>query len=366
MKDCAATLANKFTINKGKDPCSIVNKGSYKKANICEKLPYVYYTPKGSKKEFKEAIQDLELIDKFDGRIKKYYMSPLCVLEKGVPGKTDQKTVVVSKLVDMLSVLEKKPKVLINNYIEFVTGYLKEVSKFGPSEIWRIVSTDFKPDNLMIDKDTDNILITDFSPMRKNRDGTFGCIVTPVFVFDYNYKDYSSNKKYTDLEASKIAYHTCLLAMLVTLFYFLGVAEYIKDGLSTEKADDKILTKVEKMPFKQAKTLHDRQILILKELRSMFKTQVDMSVIESWVTINPFGRKASTIHQAKTSEKKSPKISPRGRSSEGSSTKCSKFLSSIKSRATTVVNPLTGRKIMTRTANGVYTPLIKKIIRSCE
>ena len=159
MNICPKSITDKLKVNKNIDPCPPRGQGTYKVANVCQSNPYVYYTPSRgiSARDFNDAIDDLYLPFSFPENIRKFYMLPKCKIDK-VEKKTDLKTAVVDKLSPVIdAMLISGPEKVIESYIQFISEYLENISKITPEDIWQVVSTDFKTDNIMIDIDSNRI-----------------------------------------------------------------------------------------------------------------------------------------------------------------------------------------------------------------
>jgi hypothetical protein len=362
MSTCSANLVGKLSIKKS-DPCPAVGKGSYKVANVCKSNPYVYYTPRSSKKGFRESIDDLLFLEKMNKKLRDFYMIPKCVLQNGVPGKTDEKTVVVSKLTGIPEYMERKPDELLQTYTDFVTRYLKDVSKHNSDEIWKVVSTDFKPDNIMVDGKTGKIYITDFSPMRQHVDGFYSYVTTPIFVLGNDFNDFKLNKKYTPLQISKIAYHINLLCVLSTLYHLISTRNLLTSGHTFRNAESLAFHALDDLVNRKDKSLASRQKAVMKGLRKLSHAPVDMSVVETWLTINPFGKRPSAIERSRQTKKPTPAKKPTKKSSKSG---CSSFLSALKRQSIKAVNPITGRQILKKGPDGKPTALVKKLVKHCQ
>jgi len=367
MSACSANIVGKISPTKRTDPCPPVGKGTYKVANVCKSSPYVFYTPRQSKPGFRESIQDLTLLNTFNKDLRKFFMIPKCVLEKGVPGKTEETTVVVSKLTSLLDYMERKAEHLLETYIDFTHKYLKAVLKTNPQDIWQVVSMDFKPDNLMVNGRTGKMYITDFSPMREHKDGRYSYVTTPLYVLGDDFSDYKINKKYSALEISQVAWNAGLLCILTSLYHLICIRNHLATGVSPKTAEDLGFDQLERLFRVRARDLASRQKNVMKALRNLHHTPVDMDIVESWLTMKPFGRRTPLIVRARTAKKnrKEPQ-SQKSKSRSASKPDCKSFLSGLKrSSVSKVVNPLTNRMIMKRGADGKPTALVKKILKHC-
>lgn len=362
MSNCSATILKKITPTRKSDPCPVRSKGSFKAANVCDKSPYVFYTPVASKGGFRESIDDLMILEKFDKKLRSFFMTAKCVLPNGVPGKTDEKTVVVNKLTSLFEFMQTKQDRLLQIYVDFVTSFLKEVGRMNKEDIWQVVSTDFKPDNVMIDSKKENMLITDFSPMRKDVREFYSYVATPYFIMGDNFKDYSWNKRYTSLQASKIAYHISLVCMLSSLFHLISVRNYMTSGNTIKESENLSFDIMHKMYEKAPSTLTARQKMLIKALRKLPHTPIDMDVVESWLTMDPFKTGKSVIARSRVSKKK---VSPQAKK-KSSKPGCSSFLAALNRSSVKLTNPLTGRQILKKGPDGKPTALVKKIMKHCQ
>jgi serine/threonine protein kinase len=353
MSTCSPSLIRKI-VSKRSDPCPPVGKGSYKVANVCHKSPYVYYTPRASKRGFRESIDDLMIPESFDRELRAFFMTPLCILPKGIPKKTDERTVVVNRLTGVLEYMERKPDQLLQTYTDFVRRYIQQIYKMDPSEVWRLVSTDFKPDNLMIDERDERLLITDFTPVRKHEDGFFSYITTPMFVHGDDFNDFKEGKKYTDLQMSEISYHIFILCALTSLFHLISTRNHLTSGYTARDAENQGYQDLNDLFSPKNRTLHSRQQTILRALRKISHAPIDMAVVESWLANTPFRKRKSIIERSRKPSKK------------GSKTGCTTFLSALKRRSTKAVNPITGRQILKRGPDGKPTALVKKLVNHCQ
>jgi serine/threonine protein kinase len=366
MSNCSAAILKKVTPTKSSDPCPARNKGSFKAANVCEKSPYVFYTPSSSKRGFRESIEDLMLLEKFDKKLRSFFMTAKCVLPNGVLGKTDEKTVVVNKLTNLFEFMQTKPDRLLQIYVDFATRFIKEVGRINKEDIWQVVSTDFKPDNVMIDPKKEQMMITDFSPMRKDVKGLYSYVATPYFIMGDDFKEYSWNKKYTSLQASKIAYHISLVCMMSSLFHLISVRNYMTSGNTIKESENLSFDIMHKMYEKSPSTLAAREKSLMKALRKLSHAPIDMDVVESWLTMDPFKTGQSVIAKARVSKKKSSKkVSPKA-GKRSSKPGCSTFLAGLKRSSIKLTNPLTGRQILKKGPDGKPTALVKKIMKHCQ
>jgi serine/threonine protein kinase len=362
MSNCSATILKKVTPTRKSDPCPVRGKGSFKAANVCDKSPYVFYTPVASKGGFRESIDDLMILEKFDKKLRSFFMTAKCVLPNGVPGKTNEKTVVVNKLSSLFDFMQTKQDRLLQIYVDFVTRFLKEVGRMNKEDIWQVVSTDFKPDNVMIDPKKEQMFITDFSPMRKDVREFYSYVATPYFIMGDNFKEYSWNKKYTSLQASKIAYHISLVCMLSSLFHLISVRNYMTSGNTIKESEDLSFDIMHKMYEKSPSTLAAREKSLLKALRKLPHAPVDMDIVESWLTMDPFKTGKSVISKSRVSKKK---VSPQAKK-KSSKPGCSSFLAALNRSSIKLTNPLTGRQILKKGPDGKPTALVKKIMKHCQ
>lgn len=146
---------------------------------------------------------------------------------RNIPKKMDMETAVVSKLTPVIDAMrELGAETVINMYLNFITNYLSDISKINPSDLWQVISTDFKIDNIIAMK----FYITDFTPARDTGNGTFYVIRTPVFVLGANIPDFRYNGIYTTYQISKITYEIFFLCMLTSLYFMtrMKVARKLK------------------------------------------------------------------------------------------------------------------------------------------
>lgn len=335
------------------DPCPPRGKGTFKVANVCINNPYVYYTKTSriSNRDFKDAIDDLYLPMQFPKILQKYYMMPVCRVD-GIPKKINVETAVVEKLTSVVDAMrELGSDKVIRSYIKFVEGYLKDVSKLNPDDIWQVVSTDFKTDNVMVDLSSKRFYITDFTPAHASDDGTFSLIMTEIFVLGHNMTDYSPSKKYNNLDMSKISYEICLLCALTTLCFMIGASEALETTSKTAFEDRAYdwLEKIEKRCRSlKIRKVSDRIKYVVGEISRNYK-EYDVS---KWLSVNPFSRRSPGAGGKQTRKKRDAP--------------CQVFLKAMKSRAPVIINPVTGKKINKRDSKGRPTALIKKLIKQCK
>jgi serine/threonine protein kinase len=344
IKYCDPILAKRLET----ESCPEGGRGTFKVSNVCENIPYVYYTKSGkvSKDEFAESINDLYLPLTFPESIRKYYMIPICRL-KEIPGKIKMETAVVEKLTSLEDAMKiLTPLQVIKSYIQFVDDYLEDVSKLAPEDVWKVISTDFKPDNVMMDVSSKRLYITDFSPAYESSNGTFTMIVTDIFTLgELSTRDFNRFRKYTKLEISKLSYSICLICMISTLCYLLFCA----DAMTKKKlkrlyvyAYEKIDELIETVEKSKLDRLSDKTLYLLSYISNAYR-KYDVS---RWMLQTPFSKKPP---QAK------PADDP-----------CSEFMRGINLGEATVRNPDTGRMIVTKDARGRPTTLIKKLISRCS
>lgn len=353
--ECEKSLTNKFKVGiLGNDPCPPVGKGTYKVANVCKKIPYVYYTKTSrvSKAEFKEAINDLYLPLSFPKHIQKYYMIPKCKVS-GIPKKTDVETAVVDKLTPMIDAMrELGGKNVINMYLEFITRYLSDISIVNPNDLWQIISTDFKVDNMMISGK--KIYITDFTPARANQDGTFDIITTPIFVLGNDFPGYDFLFKYSAYEISNIAYEICFLCILTSLYFMSQATIGLNKGYDNRKTEDYAFNALEKL----AQSMKNKTLSTRIELMYNVLEKENIMGLKVWLKLNPFTKR-------KPAPKPKPVPKPKTPKPTSSDSPCHVFLKAMKSSSPTVINPVTGRKINKRDKDGNPTALIKKLVKEC-
>jgi hypothetical protein len=353
MKACSKTIIENIKVKGKNDPCPPRGKGTFKVANVCEKYPYVYYSPRGSIKEFKEAIEDLSLPFAFPKMIQKYYMLPKCKLDS-VPKKVSSNTVVVDKLTTVGDAIENVGGAkVIKSYIKFISSYLSDISKINPQDIWQMVSTDFKVDNIMVDVSKNRFYITDFTPARAREDGTFDIIMTSLFVLSDDFTDYDERKKYNQHDISKITYDICLLCMLTTLYFMVQTASMVDSGYSVDISEDAAADETDDLYRGNNKTLRTRQEYVLAKLSKIKYKDIDLSVVKEWFSQDPFAVKY--VREPKKVMSRKSEDSP-----------CKTFMKAYKGSSPKVVSPVTGRMVNKFDKNGNPTPLIKNLLKQCE
>lgn len=339
---CPSNIEKIIQVKGQKDPCPAVGKGSFKKANVCKTSPYVYYTPVKSIEGYKESIQDLVILDKFDADIKKFFMTAKCSLPN-IPKKSNHATVIVDKMVSIPSYIKENPSYpVVDKFISFIDRFLKQVVKYNPEDIWEMMSTDLKTDNVMINPENGNMYITDFSPAR-HRDGDYySFISTPIFTIMDDIKDFSYSKKYTKKQISVITLDIFILTALTTLYHIYFINENLKKKLSVKVSEDRAFDMLEKIPGKRSMNLNMLQREVLKALRKL--DGIDMGNVESWTTVK-IGKRRATITRTRVSR---------------SANKCEEILSLARSSKVKVTNPLTGRTILRKGA------AFNKLVRNCS
>lgn len=347
-KMCEKSLIDKFKLRGSNDPCPPRGKGTFKVANVCDASPNVYYTKTSgvSKTEFKEAIDDLYLPLTFPKQIQKYYMIPKCRIS-GVPKKTEMETAVVNKLtpvIDAMRILGWKN--VIKLYLKFIKSYLSDISLLNPNDIWQVISTDFKVDNIMIDVSEERFYITDFTPSRANENGSFDLIMTPIFILGDDILEYDYTKKYSPYDISKLAYDICFLCILTSLFFMVNAGHAISLDYSNKDVENYAFGRFEDLIY----SLPRKNTLTIR-IQTMFDA-LDKSVLKlkEWNMLNPFVNKKS----------------PKSVSQKSSGIPCHVFLKAMKSSSPTVINPLTGKKIKKKDQGGNPTTLVKKIMSGCQ
>jgi serine/threonine protein kinase len=294
-------------------------------------------------------------------------MTPKCLLPAGVPTKTNYSTVVVEKLTSLSDYMtsETQARKLIGKYVDFVTDYLSQLQNVKPEDVWMVVSTDFKTDNIMIQKNTEQLFITDFSPMRKHRSGRFYYVTTPIFVFKDDFTDFNPNKVYADLQISKIAYKISLLCMLTTLMHLILGTINLKKKISSQDALWEAYDMMENFNPYTIKTLTSRQNHVVKFLQT-YSEYFDLKTVRKWLKISPFGTRKTVIRRSRSSRQPQPVAAPKSKVvTKGKSMACREFLARLQGSGSRLTNPITGKQILKVGANGKQNPLVKKILQYC-
>jgi serine/threonine protein kinase len=344
--NCSSALLGIFT--KKPDPCPAKSKGSFKVANVCKFHPYVYYTPRGSVKNFKDSIDDVLLVERFDPGVKRFYMSVKCVLPNGVPGKGTERSVVVEKLTPLETIIKTRPDInLIAMYSDFVTEFLTEVMKFAREDIWELLTTDLKPDNLMYSEREGRLKFTDFSPIRKTDKGTSSIVSTPTFSILDNFSDYSSHKKYTDLQLSNFGLNLFLITAMTSLIYINAAVNAWKSTKVSNINDfgwtslDNVLDSAVSILDPRSTSTDDMISFLLDEVDSAVSRNLQL-VCSNWVSTTRGKAKGKAVMASAPSKG----VIVRSKSKAPSSgDKCREFMKEVKGTDPKVKNPFTGRMV---------------------
>lgn len=356
---CSNLIESKFAL-KVEDPCPAVSSGSFKVANVCKADPYVYYTPtQGTRaQDFNEGIDDIKYIDKLDPKTKKFFMASICDLKNGVKDKTTLSTIVVEKLIPVETYLEShSPAKFLTKYVKFISSFLRELNNYDVADYRKIITTDFKPENIMVNK-TGRIFITDFSPLRQRTGDRWGYVATPLFLLGDDFVDYAPLGRYTSQEISIIGVKMFVLTALTTLYHLARVVKLYSGGLKMKTAIDQGFSNLYALRKSKKKTLIERIEFMMETLKGELSSK-DMTEVGKWIKI---------VNKIQTPQPKGVigkgKLTAGGKQSKKtpetlSKSKCQEFLKKAKAGKLTLTNPITGRQIA---ANGA---VAKRIMKQC-